>query len=79
LRARLKEVQFENISFADNPVFQPAEHVPCTAYEGTYTDMKGRSHALPPAEDMPPDEYLRRLEEIVEAEEQTDLGEQPPG
>jgi hypothetical protein len=55
LRARLKEVQFDAVSFADTPVFQPAEQVPCTAYEPVYTDMNGRMHPMPDAEDLPPD------------------------
>jgi hypothetical protein len=65
LRRRLKEVQFAAVSFADTPVFQPAEHVPCTAYEPMYTDLNGRMHPLPDAEDMPPDEYLLRHEEML--------------
>jgi hypothetical protein len=76
LRGRLKEVQFEGVSFADTPVFQPAEHVPCTAYGPVYTDLKGRAHRLPEAEDMAPDEYLGRLDEMIGPEEND---RPPPG
>jgi hypothetical protein len=79
LRTWLKKVQFEQVSFADTPVFQPAEHVPCTAYENVYTDMDGRPHRLPHVESLPVDEELRRIEEVVEAEEDTDLGDRPAG
>jgi hypothetical protein len=65
LRRRLKEVQFDAVSFADTPVFQPAEHVPCTAHEPVYTDMKGRTHPLPDADELGRDEYLRRHEEML--------------
>jgi len=69
LRARLKEVRFEAVSFANTAVFQPAEHLPCTAYEPAYTDMKGRMHPLPDADDLPPDEYLQRLDEMIGPDE----------
>jgi hypothetical protein len=58
LRARLRALRFESVSFADTPVFQPAEHVPCTAYEPAYTDMNGRMHPLP--------EYLPESDETLD-------------
>jgi hypothetical protein len=66
IRARVKEVTFAAVSFADTPVFQPAEHVPCTGYEGTYTDLSGRIHPLPDAGAMTEYERLVRLDEEYE-------------
>jgi hypothetical protein len=79
LRARLKEVQFEAVSFADTPVLQPAEHVPCTAHEPVYTDMKGRAHPLPEwslDDVMEAEEYRRRRDELMLPEED---GDRPAG
>jgi hypothetical protein len=47
LRARVREVTFAALSFAETPVFQPAEHVPCVSYDEAYEDMRGQSHPLP--------------------------------
>ncbi len=47
LRAKVREVTFDQVSFAETPVFQPAEHVPCVSYDGAYEDMTGKSHSLP--------------------------------
>jgi hypothetical protein len=66
LRTRLKEVLFATISFADTPVFQPAEHLPCRSEDSTYTDLSGRMH--PFREDEPddsPEEYMQRLDDVL--------------
>ena len=47
VRARIREVTFDRVSFAETSVFQPAEHLPCVSYEGSYEDMTGKSHSLP--------------------------------
>lgn len=70
LRERVKEVRFPAVSFAETAVFQPAELVPCIAYEGIYVDMAGRPHPLPtPHQDVSADEYLRRLAEMTGTED----------
>jgi hypothetical protein len=51
LRTQIKAVQFADLSFAQTPVFQPAEHVPCSLYDGTYADMHGRIHGFDVDED----------------------------
>lgn len=71
LRDRMKGARFPALSFAETPVFQPADHIPCIAYEGTYVDMGGRPHPLPtPHQNVAMDEYLRRLDEMTDAEDQ---------
>lgn len=78
LRANLKAVQFDVVSFDHTPVFQPAEHVPCTAYSPEYIDLKGRRHALPDwdADDVSEAEQYRQWRAAREAQ---DAGDPPPG
>jgi hypothetical protein len=43
-----KEIaEFKNISFAETPFFQPAEHVKCESWESWYVTTKGKIKALP--------------------------------
>ena len=65
LRAGVREVTFDRISFAETPVFQPAEHVPCVSYDGSYEDMTGRSQPLPGiVDDGEVEEAVRRYMEL---------------
>jgi hypothetical protein len=65
LRVKVREVTFERVSFAETPVFQPAEHMPCVSYDGSYEDMKGKSHSLPGVvDDEVSEAALRRYMEM---------------
>jgi len=41
IRDYVKLARFASLNFEEQPVFQPAEHLPCESHDGTYSDMEG--------------------------------------
>lgn len=46
IRDRVKALRFAEISFDEQPVFQPAEHVACESHDGSYSDMEGVTRSV---------------------------------
>ena len=65
VRREVERVRFEGLCFADWPLFQPADHVPCTTWSAPYLTADGKTIRTQRSEPLSEEERARMGEGFV--------------